>query len=806
MSISQISAQFKGDAVTEIHHSSKRGRARFASLLSAMVVALSFTSGSVLAEIDPNAVDKPKSKQDDPIHWSGNSTKWNRKLDQVELFGNAIVRKPKETLRADYILLDLKKRLVIAKGNCTYFTDETHIRSDEIHFSLDTAAGSIIAGTVTNGKFKLSGDRINKLGDKRFQTHNAEYTTCQDCPGSWTMTGSDVDLEFGGYAYMENVTIKVKDAPLLWFPYLIIPLKTERESGLLFPMIGTGSSHGIVYVQPFFWNLGPSADMTFGLGTYSARGLRAEIEGRYKLSDISEGQGNLFYQHDKKSPYNNRYGFNIRQAQELPLGFLEKFRFYDVSDSRYPIELADPGRGDVIGSGEPVLNSVFSLSHSSDNISGFFELQRSRNLLNFAHPDEFDPATVQLIPRVAMTTNSRSLFGSPVIANLNLGLSNFSRSSNFYDKEPTNASPEFTPGVDPVRKATRFFVNPITYVTLNPGEFFALTPRFEYRGYIYQFPQSSLPNLTRGYLLFQTDFTFDMFKIWDTGLYDIPKKKHVIRPLIRYSLIPYVNEPIGGHDFLRQIDAHKGYNFDNQDIVPISVTKSTETYFVPLGHSLTYGVTSQWIRRRGAVDEPGAWYEIFAELRAAQTMDIREITNEDNKAENELIPFSRYDMAGYLSLDQFKIAAQYFFYPYLGRLRPDIPAGDRSPHTLSMSSSFLLESSTRQEILLFQRSFDLSYTYSHIGSRTSYFTVGSTYSLSDYIMPSLTVAYDFNQHRVQSIIGNVTFQSPSRCWKFTLTAANSVERGLQFSINGILNITGEGFSGVDSVTDQVIKR
>ena len=90
----------------------------------------------------------------------------------------------------------------------------------------------------------------------------------------------------------------------------------------------------------------------------------------------------------------------------------------------------------------------------------------------------------------------------------------------------------------------------------------------------------------------------------------IPRIKHLIRPILTYSYIPgspFLKEDPSNHPFLQQIQyatAHNlsGYNFDDYDIVPLDNSPLTSNYFVPLGNSLNLGLTTQWIRRNGAVD------------------------------------------------------------------------------------------------------------------------------------------------------------------------------------------------------------
>lgn len=743
--------------------------------------------------------------QSDAMHWSGDKTVWDRKRNRVELEGNAFVNQPGESLSADFIVLDLNNRMIDAKGNCVYTALDTIIYSDEMHFSLDTGVGTIIGGRVTNGRFMLVGERINKLGGGRFQTHRAEYTTCHDCSASWSLLGEDVEFEIEGYAYLTNVTGKIKDTPFMWLPYMVVPIKTRRQTGLLFPRFGTSTLHGFMFVQPFFWAINRSADMTLGAGTYTARGKRFEWEGRYALGERSGGTANFYYLSDKNpdAPTYNRWGLQLAQTQELFWGIDQKLRIYEVSDSLYPVLFDDiPGRY------EPVLASELSFSRSGPEVSGYLAARRYRNLLDFGNPTGFDERTVQLYPRFEISSNDRFLWGSPIATGLTLGVSNFWREGDAFDRdcEISGTCPQpslgYQPGIDPIRRGSRYSITPSLYTTLRPFDLFSVVPSVEYRGYFYDF-YNELEDLSRGYLLFQTELSMQLERIFDQDDVSIPRVKHLIRPTLLYSRIPYRYEP--DHPFIDQVRYRSGYNFDNYDIVPFSTSPSLENYTIPLGHSLSYGLKTQVIRRRGELKSLNPTYQTVAEFTAGQTFNILEL----ERTEDERIPLSRFFSTLNLNFDRTMLGVQYYFYPYLERLLPNADPSQISPHEVSVSGRWIFESTTTHEILPFERSIGLSYYWRALeSSKTSSMTGDLVYSINDFILPRVSANYNFLEpdpsRRITSLNAALTFQGPSRCWKFTVNLSDSVDRGTAVSFDLSLNLTGDGFGGVTALAEKTM--
>src|SRR5207247_1463956 len=93
---------------------------------------------------------------------------------------------------------------------------------------------------------------------------------------------------------------KINEAPALYLPYAIIPVKTRRQTGLLFPRIQPASQNGFTFMQPFYWAISRSTDATLAAGFYALRGVKAEGQFRYVLSPRSHGQLDGFYLRDKQ--------------------------------------------------------------------------------------------------------------------------------------------------------------------------------------------------------------------------------------------------------------------------------------------------------------------------------------------------------------------------------------------------------------------------------------------------------------------------------------------------------------------------
>ncbi len=762
-----------------------------------------------------------------PLHFSGNLQVWDRKTDQVELIGNAIVRQEGESLTADYVILNSKTKKLNARGNCQYMTKSLVMRGEKMDIDLNARTGVLLKGRVSDEKFSLAGDRIERLSETKFKTQWGEYSTCWDCPQSWAIQAESVELEFDGYAFMDNVTIKIKDSPALWLPYLVVPIKTRRQTGFLFPSFRFSGAHGFVFVMPFFWATGRSTDMTFGAGTYSKRGTRLEWEGRYALGARSVGQANFWYMRDRTfKERSNRWALDLRQSQELAEGLDQKLKVQDVSDNIYPTFI-----GDVNRNGESYLSSDLIFSYSYSNLSSYLSIRRFRNLLNAssdptARKLKFDPSAVQQMPKAFMTTNDQFLFGSAIATGLSLEATNFSRGAGSFSKDGSSlATAPNNPGVDPIRKATRASMTPSLYTTLRPFDAVSLVPSLQYRGYFYSF-HNDLPGLNRGYLQLQVDLSTQLERIYSSTVPIEESKslltpnsprlflsetaaqqesaasavetqtrriKHLIRPTLKYSLIPYIRED-EKHPFIEQTRLNAGYKFDNNDIVPYDNSPSNVNYYYAQGNALAYGFTSQLVKRQGGYNLGEPTYAKMIEWSAGQAINFREYHKDVRKRE----PFSRIYSLLDFDLGRYTSSTTYYYYPYF--------PGSRQ--AVSTMHSYAFERSIRQRVLTFDRSVSFGYAWDRVGCTrsdcgTSNFTETINYSLSDYFLPSVTSTYSFLLRKFLGVSSLLQFQSPSRCWKFSVGGIYSFERReTVFSVDLALNLTGDGFGSVSEFANQ----
>lgn len=530
-------------------------------------------------------------------HVTADRTLYHSRERVYEAFGHVVISGNSERLSSDYAWIDTGVEELKAKGNVIYVTPQSLTQAAEIHFNMKTQLGTIFYGRVANDAYTLRGQLIRKVAKDRFLTTEGEYTTCKDCPESWKFTAKNLDLTFDGYAFMDSVYIKVKDVPALYIPYMIVPVKSRRQTGLLFPKLSTSVNHGFTFVQPLFLAIDDHQDATIGVGKYSARGRRLELEYRYKSFNETEGTLKAFHTKDRTtaSPLPSRW--SVSTVNRLNFGKHADFRWrvQEVSDQDYPHTFVQDTRGD----NEPVLESNGVLYSPFRDFFVDAEVRRYRNLL-YDKDVGFDGGTVQAMPTVHFGLRERRLAG-PIFANFYGRYDDLRRHDGaFYD---FNNDGIYDPSTDLLREVRRFQFAPELAAPFRIGDVVAVSPsvQFQELRYLFNLPTASAEfgQTSQRYLQTKLDTSTVFEKVYQYNGEKVIRVKHQLSPFVNYSYIPWLDEN-QKHPFQQQLRQDGGL-FDQFDIIPI--TNSTNFLRLPLGNSVLYGFNSRIVRKFRNQDE-----------------------------------------------------------------------------------------------------------------------------------------------------------------------------------------------------------
>jgi hypothetical protein len=269
-------------------------------------------------------------------------------------------------LTADWAAFSNETRRGMAVGNVVAREGDDIIHASAMRFQLDAQTGLVLGGRVESAtqEFRLEGEEIERQGEDRYRLEKARFTTCQ-CPEGerdpWVVSSEELEVEIGGYAKARNSTIDILGVPMLWLPWLAYPVKSERESGVMFPEIATSSRTGADIGLPFFWAAADPLNVTIAPHYLTKRGFKPELTFEYVIGEKSWGElYTTFVWNDEEvkkndpldpndspsTPFSNdRYAIDfVHDQHDLPGGWRAKADATVLSDNLFPFDFRDYAR------------------------------------------------------------------------------------------------------------------------------------------------------------------------------------------------------------------------------------------------------------------------------------------------------------------------------------------------------------------------------------------------------------------------------------------------------------------------------
>jgi len=362
------------------------------------------------------------------------------------------------------------KNEIIAAGNVLLKTQKSNIQADKIIYNFKDEKGRIFGGVILSGKVLMQSEYMEKTGPDSYSADNAYFTACTTCPASWSFTADHVDATIEGYAYLSNPWLNILEFPALYSPYLVIPLKNERQTGLLTPTFETSNRSGASIEIPYFWAISRSQDATIAPQFYTKRGLQGAFNYRYRLSQDSSGELDTRFLKDRVYNNQNRWYTSYSHYLELPNDYIQRTTLHLTSDLDYPLDF--PSQFPF--SGESALDNRSSLTKNFGDYHLSFDSSYYLSLIQTSIDDSKE-SSVHRLPDIRFSVTDKKLFSDvPLFFRLDLQYVNFARQGLGYDSpfvqtngdigyRPSSASGVFDPSTDKIRSGQRFDIQPYMY-------------------------------------------------------------------------------------------------------------------------------------------------------------------------------------------------------------------------------------------------------------------------------------------------------------------------------------------------------
>ncbi len=210
------------------------------------------------------------------------------------------------TIKADWIVYDLEMKSINARGNVQIITQEDQLSAKAGTLNLVDQTGIFNEATILHkdNTLHLEGKKIEKTGLDTYRIDDGWVVTCKVNAGEtppWRFSSSKTNVRQDGFAVLRHAKFKIKDVPVFYSPYLLIPVKNTRQTGFLFPEFSSSQNNGFGFNLPFFLNISESADATFYPKYLTNRGFMPGVEFRYVASETDKGALTASYLDDQLS-------------------------------------------------------------------------------------------------------------------------------------------------------------------------------------------------------------------------------------------------------------------------------------------------------------------------------------------------------------------------------------------------------------------------------------------------------------------------------------------------------------------------
>jgi LPS-assembly protein len=248
-------------------------------------------------ELLPVAQPEPAPESGVPVEWE--AKRWTRVGDTWTITGDVVVHYRSYILRADKVVYRQSTSELEAEGNLQVSGGPNDVliyaERGEMRLNMHTARYYNVHGSQgvrnagrravysTTNPFLFTGRVVLENGEGRYRIIDGTITNCSLPRPDWQVISRSIKLQ-DGTASTANALFKFLGVPLFYLPYLRHPVdETGRESGLLVPVISTGSSiRGYTFGEQVYWAINRSMDMVAGMEYYSKRGWAPNGDFRYK--------------------------------------------------------------------------------------------------------------------------------------------------------------------------------------------------------------------------------------------------------------------------------------------------------------------------------------------------------------------------------------------------------------------------------------------------------------------------------------------------------------------------------------------
>ncbi len=215
---------------------------------------------------------QPAAEESEQIQFEADGASYDDNTETVAVFGNVVLRRGDQSVRADQLTWDRKTGKIVATGNIRLVdADGNQLFTDSIELTDELKAGAMdnmLLALREGGR--LAANKGERLEDGKVLLHNAAYSTCaveddQGCPRkpSWRITARRVIFDPDKKSLrFEGARGEIFGLRLMPLPALTLATDGRPINGLLIPDVQLSASNGVQFSQSWYQRLSDNRDVS----------------------------------------------------------------------------------------------------------------------------------------------------------------------------------------------------------------------------------------------------------------------------------------------------------------------------------------------------------------------------------------------------------------------------------------------------------------------------------------------------------------------------------------------------------------
>ena len=218
-----------------------------------------------------------------PIHAEADSARYLID-DRIELEGDVEIIRGNRRLRTDSAQVYEASERAELRGSVRLEEPGLVLLGEGADVELNNESAELDNVTFLLTQAGLRGDASNvtKSDNGDLVISKGSLTRCEPGSNTWRINSRSIVVgEDAVWGTARGATLRVKDVPVLYLPYMRFPVDDSRQSGWLFPDLGYSGQDGLQLAAPYYLNLAPDWDATLTPRLLTKRGLGLEGELRH---------------------------------------------------------------------------------------------------------------------------------------------------------------------------------------------------------------------------------------------------------------------------------------------------------------------------------------------------------------------------------------------------------------------------------------------------------------------------------------------------------------------------------------------